>query len=174
MNTVQPRLSAALGLLLCLTPALPASAQDVTSASGPLYIVHTEDGSALAGRGLVIDNEMVRLLVERQLREVPLTEVQRIDRKGDSLKNGVLIGGGIFGGLCALACLQGVDDRAMYARVVATNTAIGALIGLIVDWRTQGTTVVYRANGRTARRDLPRVVPAMTAGRSALALRWHW
>lgn len=147
--------------------------QDI-EADGPLFTVHMDDGSAVAGHQLQMDPNRVRLLVERQLRDIPMTTVRSIDRQGDSLKNGAIVGAAVLGGFCALACLQGVDNREQYAGVLAINTAYGALIGLFIDWRIHGTTTVYRAPGKSSRNVVPSVTPAIAPGRSSLAFRWRW
>lgn len=169
-----------LSALLLFGGSLPAQAQVnadprvLDEADGPLFTVHLDDGSAVAGHQLHMDPDRARLLVERQLRDIPMTTVRSIDRQGDSLKNGAIVGAAVLGGLCALACLQGVDNREQYAGVLAINTAYGALIGLFIDWRIHGTTTVYRAPGRSSRNVVPSVTPAIAPGRSSLAFRWRW
>jgi hypothetical protein len=88
--------------------------------------------------------DTVRVLVDGQLREFRLEHVRWIDREGDSLKNGAIIGAVIMGTWCALVCGQGLNDGSMLTPAVAANTAFGALIGVALDAMNRGRTNLYR------------------------------
>lgn len=91
----------------------------------------------VSGAGVTIDSDGV-------LRHLEMVTVRRIDRKGDSLVNGTLIGAAVLGGWCAVVCGQGSRKPLSYAAVVLGNAAIGAAFGAVIDLGRTGQTTVYR------------------------------
>jgi hypothetical protein len=103
------------------------------------FVRADEQGILLAGYGGV------------QGRRVPAADIITITRKGDSLKNGLLIGAGI-GLASGLLVASGNDsdgtdwcDGSECAGFVVFSTATYAGIGVLIDHLVKGREVVYRA-----------------------------
>jgi hypothetical protein len=101
-------------------------------------------GEQIAGQLVNLGPDDLRLLVDGQERRLPLDGVAQIDRIGDSLKNGAIIGGLIAGVWCAVVCGQGLDSKVQLPAVVAANAGIGALIGVGIDAANQKRTTIYQ------------------------------
>jgi hypothetical protein len=83
------------------------------------------------------------LLDEGGERAYSALEIQRIDRRGDSLKNGLLIGAG----LATLGALK-IWSACEHPFCIMTGVygiPLGGLIGLLYDAMVPGRTTVYRA-----------------------------
>jgi hypothetical protein len=102
-------------------------------------------GREFKARLLNLSPETATLLVDGQQREIALRQIARIERRGDSLRNGAIIGAVVVGGLCAITCGQGLDDGSNLGTVVAINAGLGALIGMGIDALHQGRTPIYPA-----------------------------
>jgi hypothetical protein len=74
---------------------------------------------------------------------VALPSVARIERAGDTVADGILIGSAL-GPLCFLTCGQGASSSKHLKQLVVANTIMGGVWGWLIDRRTQGTTIVYR------------------------------
>jgi hypothetical protein len=85
-------------------------------------------------------------------------EAVRMDLRGDSLKNGALIGLGVglaMGGLGAAACLEcGAGRATILATVAGLYTFVGVGIDALVPGRTPLWNAGPRANQRSARNGL--------------------
>jgi hypothetical protein len=97
----------------------------------------------------------------------------KIERRGDSLWNGTLIGAGIgvAAGLTvgAEACL---DDRKW--KCALGGAAVYAGIGALIDWAHKGRTLVYdtrsSTRGGAAQRIAPSVAPILSPRQKGVAL----
>jgi hypothetical protein len=125
----------------------PAAAQstDVT------HFVRLMDGNEVAGRLLKLEPDQAVLLIDQRQMALPLSDVSRIERRGDSLKNGAVIGAAVMGAWCAVICGQGLSSTSRLPLVVAANAAIGALIGAGLDAARTGRTTIYVHDGQTSR-----------------------
>jgi hypothetical protein len=136
-----------LGLLLAAL-ALSASASSAGQQPPPLpageevIVTHAGSGQELRGRLVELSSTSLALLVDGRRVEVPIDDVLRIDSRKDSLKNGALIGLGIFGGLAALGCAE-VDSAGWCAYGIAVNAGLGAAIGAGIDALHKGRSPIY-------------------------------
>jgi hypothetical protein len=152
-----PRLSTAAGRrvpilsgsILAILVANPLLAQNAQTGArrmiSPVY-VRNVNGAEMRGQLLRLGPDTLSLLDDGTVRDVRLAEVARIEARGDSVKNGALIGAAILGGWCALICPQGLDGYAgrQFAYVLAINTALGAAIGAGIDGMHVGRTTIYQ------------------------------
>ena len=131
--------------ILVANPLLAQSAQTGNpSTISPVY-VRSINGVEIRGQLLRLGPDTLSLLDEGTVRDVRLTDVDRIESRGDSVKNGAIIGAAILGGWCALICPQGLDGYAgQFAYVLAINTALGAAIGSGIDAMHVGRTTIYQ------------------------------
>lgn len=140
--------------------------------------VHVLDGTGteIRGRLLSIEPSSLVLLVDGVERRFDARDIRRIDRRGDSLRNGTLIGatlGAILGVLGAgmSDCPQSSDDAGCPGLRVAmflTNVAVWTSCGTAIDAAIQGRTRIYPAASPSgAARRTTRSLPAL-----GLTLRW--
>jgi hypothetical protein len=88
-----------------------SSAQDVPGSGGfprGSYSVRMADGEAIRGRLLSLGPDTIEILVKGRPLQRPFDQVLQVDRHGDPLKNGALIGAAILGVWCAVICGQGL------------------------------------------------------------------
>lgn len=140
-------------LLSLLTVPLTAGAQqEPDKHTGELVYVRQE-GSATEIRGnlLELGPDTIAILSNGTRLDLPLSSVERVQAKGDSLKNGALIGALVFGGSTALAFFNGSTEPAFWLSVVAFNTGWGALIGVGIDALHNGRTTIYREHSEPKR-----------------------
>ena len=125
----------------------PNAHADQPSADADLQRVRVtlaKSGREINGRLVELSDDAVRILVGGKARDLPLTDVQRIDiERSDSLKNGAVIGAIVLGGWCALVCGQGLGTGAQLVPAVAANAAVGALIGAGIDASRRERTTIY-------------------------------
>lgn len=135
-----------------VTFAFPARAQEVdvsrleqaATTGAAVSVIVEGESTPIRGHLRTVTQSTIVLDVEGKPANITLDRVSRIDRDGDSLTNGILIGASILGGWCALVCGQGSGDPFSYGAIVAGNAAIGGLIGAWADATRNGTTTVYR------------------------------
>jgi hypothetical protein len=172
---------AAIATALTLFPAssqaqLPAtSVDDSTNAlhsilqkTEVLFVRQVDSEDEIQGEFLDLTADTLTLQVDGLQTNVPLASVSRIQREGDSLSNGAAIGGGILGVWCALVCGQGLDSANQYLPAVAFNTALGALLGLLIDHGHKGRTTIYPV------RPPARSAGAAISGNPMVALRFRF
>lgn len=131
--------------ILLASPLLAQSAQTGTRRTvSPVY-VRDVNGEEMRGQLLRLGPDTLSLLHEGTVRDVRLADVARIESRGDSVKNGAIIGAAILGGWCALICPQGLDGYGggQFGYVLAINTALGAAIGAGIDAMHVGRTAIY-------------------------------
>lgn len=134
--------------LLLVSGAPPAFAQDH---SKDVWITQADSGEVLRGRMVDLSGESLSLLTADNRRiEVPLDHVLRIEARGDSVKNGALIGAAVMGVLGAVGCLSVVGDSRCVTPVVF-NTIFGGLAGAGIDAANHGRSTLYsRPSAATA------------------------
>ena len=103
-----------------------------------VFVTLRTGGPVLEGSLLDLKADTVALLTAAGPHVVPLRDVQRIQRAGDSSFDGAARGALILGLACVLICGQGTTSPGHYARVVAGNAAWGALFGWWFDRAPQG------------------------------------
>lgn len=99
--------------------------------------------TTVKGQLVRLEPDRAVLLVDGQEREFALEAVRRIDRKGDSITSGVVIGALVMGGLAAVFAGQGMDDGGDVGVAVLANIGLGALVGGLIDVAHDGRTRVY-------------------------------
>jgi len=132
--------------------ALPAAAQEgfPQVKAGESVRVTDLSGSRLAGRIEALTNDALTV----QGRVLGVAQVAKIERKGDSLWNGLAIGAGA-GLLLPLLPTESCSNQST-AGCVASGIVTGALLGLAIDAIHRGYTTVYRAgHGKPSVRVLP-------------------
>ena len=131
--------------VVCLLAA-PASAQEK---SRRVWVTSADSGNVVTGRIVELSKDSLALLTpENQRVEIPVDRVLRIEGQGDSLKNGALIGAGIFGILTAAACAQ--MPASDCARIAPFEIALGAIIGTGIDALNGGRSVIYSRPARAS------------------------
>jgi hypothetical protein len=127
--SVPPMMLAVCGVLLLVAPATAAERP-----ARPQVEVTLKDHHRLLRARLVALAEHEVEIERNGRREVwRLDDVVKIDKAGDSLANGALIGALVLGGWCALVCGQGLDGNSSIGGVVVANAALGAAVGAGVD-----------------------------------------
>ena len=134
---------------------------------GDTIFVTTREGNETRGTLVRLTSTSLVISVGRGEREILAVHIQSIEKRGDPLWNGALIGAGLFGVIAALpAAIVGCDGcRGGVAGVVLEGVAIGAAFGMLVDWLHQGRTPIYRAPPATVR-----VLPVLDPGRRGVML----
>jgi len=150
-----PLISLASAILLI---AAPGWAQEATgpwpgfSADDlPEIYVLDDTGVEVGGRLLELDADGLALLVDDVRRRYDRSNIRRIDRRGDSLRNGAVIGAVIGAGFGAL--LSGMADcpsggagcAAARLSFVIVNTGLYAGMGVGIDALVAGRTTIYVA-----------------------------
>jgi hypothetical protein len=131
---------------------------DLQSTLRPGDTVDLTDASGAKTRGSVtgVQPSTLRLAVAGIEREWAASEVREVRRRGDSVKNGAIIGavaGGVVGGIggWALGSLfvnEGASFAGPFLTVLALGAGGGAGIGAGVDALIPGRTLVYRQTNR--------------------------
>lgn len=168
---------------LLLATAMPVTAQDrfvdVQYALRPGDTVFVVDDTGTETRGKVanIGPSALRLVVNGYERDWGAAAVERLERRGDSLKNGAIAGlatGGVFGFLAIVAVSAGgggeafplVPGNGQIAVLFGAFIGLGAGIGAGIDALVPGRTLLYlRPRNRTS------VVPLVTPTAQSIQLR---
>lgn len=154
-----------------LYAADPAQAQaDFTGLRAkPGDIVHVTETSGVEVSGRLASISSSSLSIDGHRFEP--NDVMKIERRGDSLLNGVLIGMGAGAAQAWLNVALGECGSAVECRkwpsALAPVVVYGA-IGAFIDWRHKGRTVVY--DSRAAARRALHLAPAIAPGRKGLDL----
>ena len=130
--------------------ASPVTAQGAATISPrPVSAVYVRSVSGDEARGqlLRLGPDTLTLLEQGASRDIPLAAISRIDARGDSVKNGAIIGAVVLGAWCAIVCGQGLDNANQVATVALINTGLGALIGAGIDAMHVGRTTIYQPGG---------------------------
>lgn len=164
-------------LTLAVAFLLPAAARAqsgysrVPPAPGEEVIVtQSTSGVELRGRIVELSQTTLAILVNGARVDVPIDNVLRIDARTDSVKNGALIGGGVFLGMAALTCAwHFADEAGQCTGGIILNTVFGTLAGAGIDAMIKGRTPIYR---KPAAGMVFAVAPARNGVRAQLAIRW--
>ena len=160
-------------LAFVLALLLPAAvhAQAPPGQQGEEVIVtQSASGTELRGRMVELSRTTLGMLVNGTRVDVPIENVLRIDARTDSVRNGALIGGGIFLGLATLTCATGfADEPAQCAAGIVFNTLFGTLAGAGIDAMHKGRTTIY---SKPPAGMALAVAPTRKGARAQLTLRW--
>src|SRR4051812_34894938 len=127
-------------VLVVLALSAPASAQDSFK---QVWVTQSDSGEVVRGRMVNLSPQSLTLLTSDNRRvDLPLDAVLRIEAKGDSLKNGALIGAAVFGGLMVLEC-QGLSRGSQCVTGIVLDAGLGALIGAGIHAMNGGRTTLY-------------------------------
>jgi hypothetical protein len=171
----------ALGTLLLLATASVAQAQgsftdlQTTLNEGDVVIITDDAGIQTRGTFERV-GASIRLSVDGVAREWAPQQVREIRRRGDSLKNGLIIGlvsggaaGAVLGwGVGVIFQAEGADPAGPVIGLLALGLGAGAGIGAGMDAAITGSTVVYRRTPRTVS-VAPMLSPRAQGVRVALA-----
>jgi hypothetical protein len=137
--------------------ATPVAAQgSATIPPRPVSAVYVRSvgGDEARGQLLRLGPDTLTLLEQGTARDIPLAGITRIDARGDSVKNGAIIGAVVLGAWCALICPQGLDgysnDQLPY--ILGVNIALGAAVGAGIDAMHVGRTTIYQAGSAMPQR----------------------
>ena len=116
--------------------------------------VTRRDGVKTTGQFRSLDAETVRLLVADQETAVSRDDITRIERRGDSIKNGFLIGAAVGLIPSALVLSEVEAGGGDVAAALVIGVGVYGLIGAGIDALHKGWTTVYEANhpSKSARR----------------------
>ena len=150
----------ALAALVVVVTALPARAQqpfaDVQHVLRPGDTVYLTDmtNNQIRGRLAWMDASMLRLTVNGTEREWPATAVWRLERRGDSVKDGarrgVLTGavvGGVLGAIAGATWANSGSGSTPLGGALGlgmVGAGLGLGIGITIDAVVQGRTPVYQ------------------------------
>ena len=160
--TMKRAISVGLHVVLVLAMAAPGFAQDVgatePAASFPEgnYRVRTSDGTTLRGQLLRMNPETLRILVDGQPRDVPMSQVDKVDRPSHRARTGLIIGattGLVLGGLdCEprFDYTTGNVDHS-YAPCMAAGGFVYGLFGLGIGWLASRSSAIYRRTASGSR-----------------------
>jgi hypothetical protein len=184
MNKTHHRIVCGLTVTICGLAAVGVSAQATSLPSGapvPSFdqlwmkvksgdTVYVLDTSARETRGTFarVSPASIAVLVDGQIREIPLDDVRQVARRGDRLWNGALIGG-VFGGVVGALPAEGytVQDRVALSLI---EGGVFAAIGAGIDALIHGRTVVYRATPQHTVHLLPSFSGAHRGGAASIAV----
>ena len=129
--------------------ATPAAAQgSATISPRPVSAIYVRSvgGGEARGQLLRLGPDTLTLLEQGTSRDIPLASVTRIDARGDSVKNGAIIGAVVLGAWCALICPQGLDGYSnnQLPYILGVNIALGAAVGAGIDAMHVGRTTIYQ------------------------------
>lgn len=132
----------------------PAPAPGLRTAALATAFVRDDHGVETAGKLLRLDNKSVVLIVDGREREFDLAHVWSVQKRGDSLKNGAIIGsvvglgmGILSGGFADCRTSNGhYGSCGAGARIAmaALSTGIYGSIGVGIDALIQGRTTLYQ------------------------------
>jgi hypothetical protein len=161
-----PRLIMAAAILLaCSAPArAQADLQRLKLSIGDRVDVTDRGGVITTG----VLTDVTGNMVQAGNRDFPLDSVLKVDRHGDSIWSGLIIGAG-FGLILSPIAQEGCLHGSPVPCVIGPMLLYGG-IGALIDWGHEGKTTIYRAAPRAGKgaRLTPLVAP--NAGGLAVAL----
>jgi hypothetical protein len=132
----------ALRVLLYCCVAVPAMAQStfagVQVKGGTTLFATDHTGHETKGKLVGLTDSALMLQLKDSTRTFTPDELALIERKGDSLKNGAIVGV-ILGVWCAIICGQGLDSPHQLPAAVAKEV----LIPIGIDAAIQGRTKIW-------------------------------
>ena len=162
---------ALVGGALILAVASPAGAQPLPDrvvrslSPNDVIIVTTKDSGETRGAFVALSSTSLVVSVKGQQREIRVENVISIEKPGDPVWGGAIIGGAILGlgfmGGAGASCSPDCDKEVPSA--AAVGVAVGAAIGAGLDYLHRGRTRVYKAPASArAFRPAPADGPAAT------------
>lgn len=172
-------LSASLVIGALLVPA-PGPGQDAVvkglSTDGlPEVFVLDDRGTETRGRLVRIDDETVVLLVGAAQRRFETRSVQRISRRGDSLRNGA-IAGAVFGAVMGTLAAYMADCRNARGGIGGCGVLQGSafIVGSTLFYTSLGIGLDALVAGRTRIYEAPPASRSSRAGRLSAGLTFRW
>lgn len=142
----------------------------------PTVYVRDDTGAEVSGRLLRLDADAIVLLVNDVEQRLEARQVTRIQKRGDSLRNGVQIGALVGSALGLLAagmsdCPGSGGGRCPGTRFAGfvLSTGVYAALGAGIDALVVGRTTLYEAPAAA-----PRLALTPSDGRVAMNLRLQW
>jgi hypothetical protein len=137
--------------------------------SGDSVFITDASGRETAGTFARVSDSALSLMVDGQLRDLPAADVREISKRGDSVKNGFLIGAAI-GATVGAAAYSSCDDiyegECMHpAGAALMGGLVYGGIGALIDHFVKGRTVVFRVRGASVQ-----LRPNIAADRGAVRL----
>ena len=183
--------TAAVVLLAAMTMPSPAGAETVARSLEELGLrtrpgqkVQVLERSGRLTEGVITEiSESSVTVFAFENRTLPAEDILRVDREGDSVKNGILIGvaAGVAGGALIKAYYsslpeeqkQGVDECPpcdSLPTMMVTGAMSGAFWGWLVDHLKKGRTPLYEAPLARTSRATVSVTPVVGKGRRGLTV----
>lgn len=128
--------------------APPAGLSSISGYVGRLLWIEDDTGGRVLARLVSVTDQEVMVTLGGVPRVFLAREVARVSVDGDSLTNGMVIGGLIGAPLGALSCQGSVTRNCDMAPRMLVSGAVYAAIGAWIDARQHGRTVIYRAPRR--------------------------
>lgn len=129
----------------------PAALERVVASGEDVTIEIDGERTPLRGRLLSVADDVVAFDMGGTIRSVEFGRVARVDRHGDSVVDGALIGAVVLGGMCRWTCLEmKLRSQANYVAGVIGATVMGGMMGAAIDRKHVGTTTIYRRGRRTS------------------------
>lgn len=129
----------------------PAALERVVASGEDVTIEIDGDRQPLRGRLLSVVDDVVAIDTGGMIRTVEFNRVARVDRRGDSVVDGALIGAIVLGGMCRWTCLEmKLRSQAYYVGNVVVATFLGGAMGAAIDRTHVGTTTIYRRGSRAS------------------------
>ena len=134
-----------------MTVILPAAAMAQTgsgrrapaqNAREEVVVTQSASGQELRGHIVELSPTILAMLVDGRRIEMLLENVERIEARNDSLKNGAIIGASIMAGLSALGCAE-YRRSSVCATSTIMNVGLGTLVGVGIDALHKGRTTIY-------------------------------
>jgi hypothetical protein len=146
------------------TPLERAALEREVQRGGRLFIEY--DQQVVVGSARALSGDTIEVVGDAGVRQLRLTEVDRIYREGDSIWSGYAIGAAVLGTWCAIICGQGLNSTGGAVGAVMVNAfGFGGGIGALLDWSNNGTTTLFRKRQPTVR--VEGMVAPRTVGLSA-------
>lgn len=153
----------------CVSSAQEPRVTGLRPAGMPTVFVTDDRGVETRGKLLRLDDEAVVVMVGAEQRRFETARVARVEKRGDSLKNGAIAGaafGALMGALGAVISDCGRDGCAAYrVAIVPLSSLFYAAIGTGIDAVVEGRTLVYKR---------PAVHVAASSTGAAVTLRLSW
>ena len=117
----------------------------VTRYAGRLVWVQDRTGSQLLARVVSATNAELTVTLGGVARTFAVPDIVRVSLDGDSLTNGMIIGGAIGVPAGAFSCQGSVTEDCNFLGRALLGAVIYGAIGAWIDSRHHGRTVIYRA-----------------------------
>jgi hypothetical protein len=175
-------------LIAALSPGV-ASAQEATSnwpglASSQLSTVYVRDntGAETSGKLLRLNPDSIVLLVDGAERRFETARVARIQKRGDSLRNGAIIGAvvGVALGILTAGIADCPGDRTSdgcagsRAALLLVSTGFYSAVGTGIDALIPGRTTLYEAPKAPPTAGQGGSAPLAFSRRAAVNVRVRW